>query len=329
MRLPTGLRHNAGIKILSLALALLLWSFVHGAKLVERPHHIPIEYVNLPDSLMFVEPPEDEMRVLLEGPAQDLLLRLHFMRDVVARIDLSAATARMDRVVPSLSDIVEPANERVSVTRILGPSIIAIRLSEREERVLPLHVVLDEPPQGYTLVDSAIAIPGEVVCRGPRVLLQHVDEIVTLPFELPKRRGRLVLDAELAVPHPSIECDAKRVQVALAMERLKQVTWERHPLTIVPPASADLWVTADAGFVKLTVSGPEPRMAAPDPAEFGLFLDTSQLEPGRHEALEIVWHFPPWAQPVRIEPSSVSVTVHLDAEGERGAAADTSRVQVP
>ena len=329
MRVAPGLRHNAGLKILSLALALLLWSFVHGTKIVERRHDIPIEYVNLSDSLMFVEPPPREMRVLLAGPAQDLLLRLHFMRDVVARIDLSAATARVDRVVPSLSNISEPANERVSVIRILSPSFIAFQLSERDERVLPLRVVLDALPQGYCLVDSPLAIPAQVVCRGPRELLQHVEEIVTLPFELPKKRGRVVLDAELALPHRSIECDAQRVQVALALERLKQLTWERQPLTIVPPASADLWVTADVGFVKLTVAGPEPQMAAPDPAEFGLFLDASQIEPGRHDQLEIVWRFPPWAQLVRIEPPFVGATVHFDPDSVRGAAADSSRVDVP
>jgi YbbR domain-containing protein len=329
MRLAPSVRNNAGLKTLSLALALLLWSFVHGTKIVERPHSIPIHYENLPDSLMFVDPPPDEMRVVLEGPAQDLLLRLRFMRDVVARIDLSSATAGMDRAWTSISQIDAPANERVSVIRILSPSVIALNLSERDEKTLPLRVVLDELPEGYCLVDSPLAIPSEVVCRGPRRLLRDTSEIATLPFELPKKRGRLVSEAEIALPHPSIECDAERVQVALRMERLAEVTLEQHPLTIVPPASAELWVAADIGFAKLTVAGPEPRMTSLDPTEFGLFLDTSQLDPGRYDQLEIVWDFPPWAQLVRIEPSVVGVTVHFDPEGIGRAVSDSSAVQVP
>lgn len=329
MRLAPSVRNNVGLKTLSLALALLLWAFVHGTKIVEQQHSIPIRYENLPDSLMFVDPPPDEMHVVLEGPLQDLLLRLRFMRDVVARIDMSSATASLDRKYPNLAQIDAPANERVSVIRILSPSVIALTLSERDQRTLPLHVVLDELPEGYCLVDSPLAIPSEVVCRGPRRVLREITEIATLPFEIPGRRGRVLADAELALPHPTLECDVERVQVALGMERLVQVTLEQHPLTIVPPASAELWVAADIGFATLTVGGPEPRMASLDPTEFGLFLDTSQLDPGRYDQLEVVWDFPPWAQLVRVEPNVVGVTVHYDPEGVGRAAADTSAVQVP
>ena len=49
---------HIGLKLLSLALALLLWSLVAGQKEAERSLRVPLEFQNMPPSLeMIGEPP--------------------------------------------------------------------------------------------------------------------------------------------------------------------------------------------------------------------------------------------------------------------------------
>ncbi|MFQ5599508.1 MAG: YbbR-like domain-containing protein [Candidatus Krumholzibacteriia bacterium] len=330
MRLPASLRTNPGLKILSVALALLLWSFVHGSKVTEREVGLPIRYVNLPDSLMFVEPPTDEMRVLVSGPAQELFLRLRFMRDVAAVIDLSGAHAAQHRIHPSLSQISPPSNPRVSFVRILWPTTVEFEIARRSVRDIPVRVVLrGDVPEGYCLTDSPHVVPPVITCSGPSYLVDSIDEITTMPVELPHRRGRFSERVDLLYAGQHLECAPEDVQVEFVMERLRNRALPETPLTVVPPAAAELWVDVDTAYVSLTLVGPEPQIEALDPEDVGLFLDASQLQAGRYDSLHVIARFPEWAQLVSLEPATVGVTVHTDDEELPEPAGENSSPPVP
>jgi len=310
MGIPASLRANLGLKLLSIALAVLLWSFVRGAKIVEREYTIPIRYVNLPDSLVFIEQPPKQMRVLLAGPAQELLLRLHRMREVEARIDLSGVTAEMDRIVPSVSDVTEPRSEFVSVERILQPSVIGVRLARRVERHFP--VVLDlkrEEKPTFCLADSPRVEPREVVCVGPEPWLDKLHSISTAPIALDARHGESTMEVPLLFDASRLQCVPERVQVTLTTDRLRSKTLDAMPVTLVPPARAGWTAEMDTNQVTLTVAGPEPRVDALRTDELGLYVDASRLVPGRYDSLEVIAQLPPWIQLVRLEPQRIGLTV--------------------
>jgi len=310
MKIPAGLRTNLGLKLLSIVLALLLWSFVRGAKIVEREYRIPIHYVSLPDSLLFIERPPQEMRVLLAGPVQELLLRFQGMREMEARIDLSGATAEMDRVVPSLSDITEPKSELVSVQRILQPSVIGVRLARRVERRIPVALDLKrDEKDAYCLADSPRVEPAEVVCVGPEPWLNKLESISTQPIELATRRGESVSDVPLLFDATRLQCIPERVKVTLTTDRLRSRTLGAVPLTLVPPARAGWSAEMDTSQVTLTVAGPEPRVAALQAQELGLYVDSSRLVPGRYDSLQVIAQLPAWIELVRLEPDRIGLTV--------------------
>ena len=61
-----GFRH-LGLKILSLALAALLWLVVSGEQIVERALRIPLEFTNLPAQLELVGEPPTVVDVRVRG----------------------------------------------------------------------------------------------------------------------------------------------------------------------------------------------------------------------------------------------------------------------
>jgi YbbR domain-containing protein len=332
MRLPAPVRANPGPKLLSLALALLLWSFVHGAKVVEREYTIPLQFGSLPDSLLFLEPPPRQMRVLVSGPAQDLLLRLRLMRDVSAHIDLSGATPQLDRVVPSLSDISSPGNKDVSIVRILSPSVIAFRLAVRAERDLPVRVVMRAAAaSSWCLADSPTVKPVRVRCIGAKPLLEQMADVATVPIDVPGRRGHFTQAVELVSDGERLQCVPERIDVTFDTERLRRRALPDAPLTVVPPAAAGLWATTEVQSAEVTVAGPERRIEALDVAEVGLFVDASRLHAGRHDSIPVIAQVPPWARVVDLDPASVPVTVRRDPNMSRSRSrrAAASRPELP
>ena len=326
MRLPAGLRNNLGLKLLSLALALLLWSFVHGAKVIEREQRIPIHYVNLPDSLMLLETPPPEMRVLVSGPAQEMILHVNVMGSVAAKVDLSAATPSLDRVVPSLAEIDPPASERIAVERILSPSVITLRLARRVEREFPVRLAWNHgPASGYCLADSPQVEPSRVLCVGPEPILAGLQAIPTQPLELPARRGPATQEVSLARAAAQVECVPERVRVSWVAERRRLRTLSQVPFTVVPPARAGWNVELEATQAVLTLGGPETRLEALAVADIGLFLDASRLTPGHHANVPVIPQLPPWIELVAVEPRTVSLTVRGGTGASRAAAAAARR----
>ena len=61
-----GLRHT-GLKLMSIALAALLWLAVSGEQIVERPFRIPLEFTNMPPQLEPVGEPPNVVDVRVRG----------------------------------------------------------------------------------------------------------------------------------------------------------------------------------------------------------------------------------------------------------------------
>ena len=84
---------HTGLKIVSVALAVLLWMMVSSQRAaVERGLRIPLELQNLPENLEMVEPPQESVDVRVRGTA-DALGRLA-PGDIVATVDLGSAQPR-------------------------------------------------------------------------------------------------------------------------------------------------------------------------------------------------------------------------------------------
>lgn len=130
MRRVDALRRNLGLKVLSVALALLLWSFVHGAKIVEREIELPLRCVNLPDSLVMPAAPPRTARVLVAGAAQEFVFR-HLLPGAELRLDLTRARPPAVRVAPGPADVQLGSGSHLTVVRVLEPAPFELPLERR------------------------------------------------------------------------------------------------------------------------------------------------------------------------------------------------------
>jgi len=168
---------HTGLKLVSVALAVLLWMMVSSQRAsVERGLRIPLELQNLPENLEMVEPPQESVDVRVRGTA-DALGRIA-PGDLVAAIDLS--TAQPGRRLFHLSAERVKAPFAVAVTQVT-PSSVAIRFEPSATRIVPvIPAVEGEPAPGF-IVGKISADPPMVEIVGPESILRRVTEAITEP----------------------------------------------------------------------------------------------------------------------------------------------------
>jgi hypothetical protein len=94
---------NLGLKVLSIALATLVWGLVAGQREAERSLRVPLEYRNIPEQLELLGEPLSLVDVRLRGTSGALgQLR---GTDLVAVIDLHSARPgrRLSTCSPTMS----------------------------------------------------------------------------------------------------------------------------------------------------------------------------------------------------------------------------------
>jgi hypothetical protein len=311
MRLRDGLRQNLGLKVLSVALALLLWSFVHGAKTSERELWLPMRYVGLPDSLMLLDAPPRQARVLVVGPAQELVLRLRLVPGADVRIDLSAARPPVHHVAPDAVDVQLPAGARITPVRVLEPAGFDLRVAHKLERLVPVQAMLSGTPlTGHCLADTPRVLPAAVRCTGAAHLVAAIGTVRTRPIDVAARRETFSVRVGLESPGAEVAYTPAEVRVEVPIDRLRRRSLADTPLTIMAPSAGDVAVDVRPARASLTLSGPESRLQALEPHDVAVILDVSGLPPGRYRALPLVPKLPAWARLDSLQPPAVEVSIH-------------------
>jgi YbbR domain-containing protein len=125
MKLGDLVRHNLGLKALSLLLAVLLWLFAGIGREREKGFTIPVLLENVPPGLQVAGNPPNSIDVRLRGP-NILLWKIRAIRPAV-RLDLSGATEGTT-AFPSPAAMID-LPDGAKVTRVM-PANIEVRLTK-------------------------------------------------------------------------------------------------------------------------------------------------------------------------------------------------------
>lgn len=121
---------NLGLKLLSLAFALVLWFFVMGEQRHESSHVVTVEYRNLPKGLIIANEVPDAVAVTLSGP-RALLVHMG-PDDLSLPLDLGGLKPGLTSFRRLEENLRAPGG--LVVTRI-SPASIDVRLERaREEK---------------------------------------------------------------------------------------------------------------------------------------------------------------------------------------------------
>lgn len=195
------LTRNLGWKIMSLALAVVLWLAIEREPEVATSLSVPVEFKNMRDDLDISGDLPDRIHIEVRGSSGRL-----------SRDNLSAVAAVLD-----LSDA--QAGERTYSVRGRNlnlpsgvvfyravPSQITMRFEQLVARELPVTAVLNNLPAGYRVTGQETT-PAKVRIRGPLDHVQNLNRVKTDPVDLTGVAGEEVFHTHLHIGDPQVRLE--------------------------------------------------------------------------------------------------------------------------
>ena len=187
-------------KLISLAMALLLWLSTVGEPETSTSVSVPVQYQNMPRELEINSAVIDRVRLEVHGPQSKL--RQSYMADVAVVVDLGDVVRPGERTFPlDGAKIALPAG--VQMERVMPPQV-RLRFEKRKTKEIPVQVrVAAQPPPGYEVVSLRV-LPQRVTVEGPESRVSEITVAETDALDLGTVTGRDVIAAHASLDDPQV-----------------------------------------------------------------------------------------------------------------------------
>jgi hypothetical protein len=292
---------HIGLKLLSLAIALVLWSLVAGQKEAERSLRVPLELQNMPAALELMGEPPSSVDVRVKGPSA--MLGMLRGTELVATVEVSAARPgrRMFHLLPD--HVSTPVGVRVLN---IVPATIALTFEASTSKTVPVVPAIEgEPAAGYVM-GRVTASPAAVEVVGPESVVRQLTEATTEPVNVRGAMGRVRDTVTIGVPESSVRLKVPRnATVVVEVKPAPVERTVRGVPVILRHLGRGLRAAAAPANVTVTARGPADLVTAIDGARVPAFVDLSGLKKGRYNL------------PVRIDAASGFSVVGIDPAAVR------------
>lgn len=168
---------NPGLRVLSLALAFVLWVVVSAPRrerVSERAFAAPLSVVDMPSQLIITTPVPDTVSVRLRG--RESALRALSSQNLEVTVDVSWAAAGEATITIRPQAINAPPD--VDVVSI-DPNKLRFRIEPLRQRAVPIRPLLvGFPSSGLAPGDPAV-VPDQALVSGPASQVRNLGEVAT------------------------------------------------------------------------------------------------------------------------------------------------------
>jgi YbbR domain-containing protein len=192
--------HNLGLKLVSLLLAIGLWTVVARDPIAEVEMKVPIEFHNLPDNLEIDSASFTEAQIRVRGPER-VIHRLQ-AADLHAEIDL--ASVRPGERTFDLTGRQVRVPQDLEVVQII-PGQFHLSFDNRETRTVEVRPRVTGNFASGMRVKQVIADPSSIMITGPRRRVDAVEDATTDPVDISGAMTRASFVTQAYVPDPLIQ----------------------------------------------------------------------------------------------------------------------------
>ena len=215
---------NVGMKLLSLALAGLLWVAIVGEQELSSSVSVPVEYKNFPKSLEASSEMVSRVNLLVHAPPEKL--EAGNLAGAALVVDLTEVTRPGERTF-NLDRQSLRLPQGVTLERVI-PSQIRLRFEQRTARDVPVIIrYANTPMPGYRILKQEVS-PEVLRVVGPQSRVEELQSAETDPIDLSGvlseaelRVNTFVADGQVRIEGPSL------VRVRIIMERIAQPALEQ------------------------------------------------------------------------------------------------------
>ncbi|MBU1937783.1 hypothetical protein KKG05_10330 [bacterium] len=260
------------VKVALFFLAIFLWLFVISNREYDADFVIPIELSSLQPGYLFAEDPPKSVRVSCSGRGRDLLFWRYF-HGARLKLDISGYSAPRD--VPLLSSMITvPAGFPIRDLQIASPETLHLDIDRVAVKRVPVRVDCEIiPASGFMRVGDFICEPDSVFIRGPRSLIEQVDELTTRSRRIGGARDFIEVQLTLqSTFSPKILLETRHILVKAVIEAVEQVNFD-SVFVEIRNLPQDKQAVLSPEYVSVIIEGPQSSLAALDTLPPHLVLD--------------------------------------------------------
>jgi len=257
---------NITLKVVSLAAALLLYSFIHSSQDAQRTMAVDLVAQAPPSSAhrVLLTPLPPAVRVTIRG-SRTMLDELR--AEDLGSLQLDLRSGKLDHVDLDPTMVHVPAGLRAEQ---IDPTRIDLRWEDEIARQVPIQVsVIGQPAPGFVVKGAPRAEPSVVLAKGPRSAVEILQYARAEAFDVTGLGREGDYDRTLAIERVQspIELDSLTtvVKVEIAREELQRL-FVKVPIQIV-------------GATRGTVMPPEVDVRVDGPPEIVRALRQDQIVP--------------------------------------------------
>jgi YbbR domain-containing protein len=292
---------HVGLKVVSVALAALLWLLVSGEQTVERALRVPLEFTNMPPQLELVGEPPSVVDVRVRG-SSGTLSRVA-AGELAAVLDVRTARSGQRLFHLTAADVRAPFG--VDVVQV-APASVPLTFEQSLMKSVPVNARVEgEPAPGY-VVGGITVEPAAVAIVGPAGALTALLEAVTEPVSIAGSSAPVKETATIGVADPTVRLrEAQNAIVHVLIVRAPD-EWTVSSIAVaVRNRAGD--VTLKPGVVGARVRGPRNATNV-DAARYIASVDVAGLTPGRYMRTVRV-ETPSGVGLLGVDPAEVAVTI--------------------
>lgn len=205
--------HNAGWKLLSLAIAVAVWGVVANEPEISTFATVGVEYKNLPDDLEISSDPVSTVKLELRGPSGELRGEGAASPEVI--LDMSDVRSG-ERTFP-IGDGNIKLIRGVQLVRAI-PSEVRLRFERRADRTVKVTPRFRDR-DGFDVANFTVQ-PDSIAIAGPASHIAQVDAVLTDQVNVPARVGTFDYPVNTYVDDPYIRFpNVSRVTVTVTVRK--------------------------------------------------------------------------------------------------------------
>jgi YbbR domain-containing protein len=217
------------IKLISLALAAILWVYVDNLKAKERFFSIALEIRNMPADYIVSNDVPKTVKLVLKGKENGLALVDG--EKLSAYIDFGRTVKTRARHIVRVDKELLPRGVTV---KEISPAFVEAEIEavqRKKAKVVP--VIYNEPPFGYQLEDVEV-VPDRVDIEGPVSLVHEIDSVYTVDIDVSGLTETTIKDVAINLENDKIKLvDESKVSVK-AIVKEEYVVRRISEIPIVP-----------------------------------------------------------------------------------------------
>ncbi len=179
MKILNRITHNWHIKLVSLALASIVWIYVNSLQEKEKFLSVPVSVIGVPEDYLIASEIPQTVKVVLRGREEKLALVNE--EKITAVIDLADSGAGITKNRVKIDESTIPQN--IAIKEITPRTIETLLEKALTRTVKVVPVIVADLPYGYNLED-VVTEPDSVEIMGPESYLENVESVYTREINL-------------------------------------------------------------------------------------------------------------------------------------------------